>query len=201
MLYYEKELNFFQVLIGSNTLSLLLFQIFLTCLQFFFGGIPFEIDAQKTEVIMNTLMKRSNGFPAMSSFFDDFFTKDFFDWNDKNFSEIGSTLPSVNIKENEGAFWIELAVPGLRKEDFKIELDKNVLTISGEHNRSEEAGKEQRYTRREFSYKSFSRSFMLPAEVVEGDKIEARYQDGILHIAVPKKESARPQPAKTIQIQ
>lgn len=150
---------------------------------------------------MNTLMKRSNGFPATSSFFDDFFTKEFFDWNDKNFSAIGSTLPSVNVKENNEAFGIELAAPGMRKESFKIELDKNVLTITGEHKQEENSEKEMpRYTRREFSYQSFSRSFRLPAEVVEGEKIEARYSDGILYVMIPKKESAKPQPAKTIQI-
>ena len=150
---------------------------------------------------MNTLMKRTNGFPAMSSFFDDFFTKDLFDWNDKNFSAIGSTLPSVNVKENNEAFCIELAAPGMNKESFKIELDKNVLTITGEQKDEQQEKEDTRYTRREFSYQSFSRSFRLPAEVVEGEKIEARYNDGILYIAIPKKEWAKPQPAKTIQIQ
>lgn len=150
---------------------------------------------------MNTPMKRNNGFPVVGSFFDDFFTKDLFDWNDKHFSTAGATLPSVNVKENGEGFHIELAAPGMRKEDFRIELDKNMLTISGEHKEQQEEGEQQRYTRREFSYQSFSRSFRLPAEVVENDKIEARYADGILHLVLPKKETAKPQPAKTISVQ
>ncbi len=150
---------------------------------------------------MNSLMKRNNVFTGFSNFFDDFFTKDLFDWNDKNFTAMGNTLPSVNVKETENEFEIELAAPGMKKDDFRIELDKHILTISSEHKEEkEEKSKKDNYTRREFNYQSFSRSFTLPAEVVESDKIEASYRDGILHIMVPKKETAKPQPVKSIAI-
>lgn len=151
---------------------------------------------------MNTLIKRSNSFPAFGNFFDDFFSKDLFNWNDKHFTVSGATLPSVNVKETDDAFAIELAAPGMKKEDFNIELNKHVLTISSEQKEEhEEKDKNGKYTRREFNYHSFSRSFNLPAEVVESEKIEAVYKDGILNITVPKKEVAKPQPVKTIAIQ
>lgn len=150
---------------------------------------------------MTTLVRRNNLLPSFNNFFDDFFSKDLFDWNDKNFTVSGSTLPSVNVKETENDFNIELAVPGMKKEDFKIELDKHVLTISSEKKEEhEEKDKNGKYTRKEFNYQSFSRSFTLPANTVENEKIEASYKDGILHITVPKKEVAKPQPARSIAV-
>jgi HSP20 family protein len=146
-------------------------------------------------------MKRNSMMPGFNNFFDDFFSRDLFDWNDKNFTAMGNTLPSVNVRETENEFEIELAAPGMKKDDFKIELDKHLLTISSEKKEEqEEKDKKGNYTRREFYYRSFSRSFTLPAEVVESDKIEASYKDGILHIAVPKKEAAKPQPVKKIAV-
>ena len=150
---------------------------------------------------MSTLMRRHNLAPGYSNFFDDFFTKDLFDWNDKNFSAMDSTLPSVNVKQNDDEFEIELAAPGMKKENFRIELDKNLLTISAEQkNEQEEKNKNGKYSRREFNYQSFSRSFTLPSDVVQSDRIEAEYKDGILHIVVPKNEKAKPQPAKSITV-
>lgn len=150
---------------------------------------------------MANLIRRNSMFPAFNNLFDDFFSKDLFDWNDKNFTAMGTTLPSVNVKETENEFEIALAAPGMKKEDFKIELDKHLLTISCEQKEEKEEKDEKgRYTRREFNYQSFSRSFTLPAEVVESDKIGASYKDGILHINVPKKEAAKPQPAKSIAV-
>ena len=150
---------------------------------------------------MTALVRRNNMLPGFGNFFDDFFNKDLFDWNDKNFTASGSTLPSVNVKETENGYGIELAVPGMKKEDFKIELDKHVLTISSEKKEEhEEKDKNGKYTRKEFNYQSFSRSFTLPANTVEIDKIEASYKDGILHISVPKKEIAKPQPARSIAV-
>ena len=150
---------------------------------------------------MSTLMRRNSLSPSFSNFFDDFFTKDLFDWNDKNFSGTDSTLPSVNVKQNDNEFEIELAAPGMKKQDFKIELDKNLLTISAvQKEEREEKNSNGKYTRREFNYQSFSRSFTLPADVVQSDKIEAEYKDGILHIVVPKNEKAKPQPAKSITV-
>lgn len=149
---------------------------------------------------MTTLMKRNSMFP-LNSFFDDFFSKDLFDWNDKNFTAAGNTLPSVNVKETENEFEIELAIPGMRKEDFKIELDKHVLTISYEQGQEkEEKNDDGKYTRREFNYSSFSRSFTLPADVFESDKIVAGYKDGILQIKVPKRIGSKPQSVKSIAV-
>ncbi len=150
---------------------------------------------------MSTLIRRNNMVPVLNNLFDDFFSKDLFDWNDKNFSATGNTLPSVNVKETENDFSIELAAPGMTKEDFKIQLDKHILTISSEkREEQEEKTNNGKYTRKEFNYQSFSRSFTLPAEIVESAKIEASYKDGILNILVPKKEAAKPQPVRNIAI-
>ncbi len=135
---------------------------------------------------MSNLTKRTGFFP--STLFDDFFTKDFFDWSNKNFTEFGSTLPSVNIKEADADYKIEMAVPGLNKEDFKIKLDNNVLSISSEKKEEkEEKDKDGKYTRREYNYQSFCRSFTLP-ENTNAEGIQADYKDGILKVVVPKKE-------------
>ena len=147
-----------------------------------------------------TLIKRNPNTPAFVNLFDDFFAKDMFNWNDKNFAEFGNTLPSVNVKENNQNFDIELAVPGMKKDDFKISLDRNILTISSEtkteHEQKDENGK---YTRREFNYSSFSRSFTLPSQMVDAEKIEANYTDGILKIMIPKKVKEEAS-VKTIEI-
>lgn len=92
-----------------------------------------------------------------------------------------------------------MAVPGMRKEDFHIELDNDTLTIHSEVSNSQEDGNNHRYSRREFSYQSFKRSFYLP-NTVEADKIKAQYKDGILSLMIPKKEEAKKKPVKTISI-
>jgi len=146
-----------------------------------------------------TLIKRSNSlFPSVPSFFDDFFTRDVFDWSNAN-SAYGSSLPAVNIKEDENVFEVEVAVPGLKKDDFKIELENDVLTISSEKEFQEEKG-DDNYKRREFRYSSFKRTFSLPQNKVDGDKVKAKYVDGVLHITLPKREEAKPKPIRTIQI-
>jgi HSP20 family protein len=147
-----------------------------------------------------TLVKSSERFfPTLPSFFDNLLTRDLMDWNNSNFSGTNTTLPAVNIKENEDSFMIEVAAPGLTKEDFKVNLDQNRLTISSE--KSEEKNEtEEKYSRREFSYQSFQRSFTLPEGTVDGDKIAARYNDGILQVTLPKREEIKPKPARTIEI-
>jgi HSP20 family protein len=150
---------------------------------------------------MSNLAKRGSLFPTFGSVFDDFFNKDLFDWSTKNFSEVGSTLPSVNVKESDSDYKIELAAPGLKKEDFKVELDHHVLTISSEKKEEKEEKDEKgNYTRREFNYSSFRRSFTLPEESIESGQIEAAYQDGILKITVPKKAPSAPKTSKTIEV-
>ena len=99
------------------------------------------------------------------------------------------SIPAVNITENKENYKLALAAPGLKKDDFKIDVEGNMLTISSEKEESREA-KESRYTRKEYSYSSFARSFTLPEEVNQ-EKIEAHYQDGVLNVTLPKKEEAK----------
>jgi HSP20 family protein len=130
------------------------------------------------------------------SLFDRLFNNDMFN---RDFSETNTTLPSVNIKENEDKFGVEVAVPGFNKKDFNIELNNNELIISSEKKEENQEQEGERYTRREFSYQSFRRSFTLP-NTVDGDKISAHYKDGVLHVDIPKREEAKPKPAKQIAI-
>jgi HSP20 family protein len=95
---------------------------------------------------------------------------------------------------------VEVAAPGMSKKDFKIELDGNALTISSEKTNRQEDKEDEKYTRKEFSYQSFYRTFTLPKEVVDVDKIEAKYDNGLLHLLIPKKEEAKQKPPKLIQI-
>ncbi|GLB49945.1 Hsp20/alpha crystallin family protein [Neptunitalea lumnitzerae] len=111
---------------------------------------------------------------------------------------LGNNTPAVNIKDNEKEFLLELAVPGRKREDFNLEVDEGVLTISSEV-KSENEVKEHNYTRREFNYSSFKRAFTLP-ETVNEDAIKANYEDGVLSIELPKKEEALPKPKRSIEI-
>ena len=123
-------------------------------------------------------------FPLITSLFDDFFAdKDGF-----LKTAFSGTLPAVNVEETDGAFKLELAAPGKAKEDFNIEVDKNVLTISSEEEVREEED-EKNYTRREYSYSAFRRSFRLP-EGIDSAAIEARYNNGVLFVNIPKTELA-----------
>ena len=146
---------------------------------------------------MTLLRKHSeNVFP---SFIDNFFSRDWMDWSNANFSNTNTTLPAVNIKEDQDQFEIEVAAPGMKKEDFKINLDNNQLIISSEKKTDVNEEKEK-YTRREFSYQSFTRTFTLPEGMVNGDKIEAKYNDGVLTLKLPKREEVKPKPARMIAI-
>lgn len=154
---------------------------------------------------METLVKRNGLFPTMgsksvNSFFDDFITKDLFDWTDKNFAELGSNLPSVNLKETDTHIEVELAAPGMKKEDFKVEIENDVLIISSEkEEEKEEVRKKDNYIRKEFNYQSFCRTFSLP-ETANENKIEANYKDGILHVVIGKKEGTKKRILKNIPI-
>ncbi|MDR6943278.1 Hsp20/alpha crystallin family protein [Mucilaginibacter pocheonensis] len=136
-----------------------------------------------------TLVKFNNGLKnnAVNPFFNDVFDSIL------NDSYLGNKLvarvPAVNIAETENEFHIELAVPGLKKEDFKINLDKNVLTVSAEK-KAESTDEGKKFSKREYSYSSFTRSFTLP-ESADHSKIEADYADGILKLIVAKKEEAK----------
>lgn len=140
----------------------------------------------------------SNGnFPGWSSLIEDIFNRDLPSVFNSNFNT-GITLPKVNIKEADDSFMVEMAVPGLKKSDFRIDLDNQLLSISTERNEEQEE-KEGNYTRREFGYSSFKRSFTLPESVNE-EEINATYNEGILKIHLPKKEEAKRKPARNIKI-
>jgi HSP20 family protein len=138
----------------------------------------------------------SERFPAL---FNDFF-KPWNEWFDNDNGFFGRTIriPSVNITENKDEYIVSLAVPGMKKDDFKIDVDGNLLTISCEKDETKEE-KESKYTRREYSYSSFSRSFTLPDEV-NREKIDAKYVDGLLKISLPQKEELKKIAAKQIAV-
>ena len=149
------------------------------------------------------LIKRRNYNPGFPTFFDDIFTKDLFG-HDRDLHSFKSN-PAVNIIERDDHFSIELAAPGLTKKDFNIEMDNDLLTISFE--KKEEAKEENdekentvKYTRREFRYTSFKRSFTIPEGSVDGEKISANYENGILTLGLPKREEAKAKARRTIKI-
>ena len=151
---------------------------------------------------MKTLVRSNRSLlPEFPSLLDDLFTRDIFNWSvDKQLAG-NDTVPSVNIIENEKDFEVEVAAPGLDKNNFKVELDNDMLMISAQREtQNEEKNKEGNYTRREFSYESFQRSFQLPEDLVEKDKISASYRDGILHITIPKSVRAKVKSSGIIEI-
>ncbi|MEL6848841.1 MAG: Hsp20/alpha crystallin family protein, partial [Bacteroidota bacterium] len=122
-----------------------------------------------------------NTFPSL---FEEIFKDDFFSTRSG-----GLHVPAVNVKESDAAFTLEVVAPGRSKEDFKIEVNKDLLTISSKiEDTKEEKDENGKYTRREFTYRSFTRSFTLP-ETVDGEHIGATYDKGILHLTLPKMEA------------
>ena len=150
---------------------------------------------------MGTLVKTNgNLIPAFPSFFDDFFTRDLFDWSGRE-SGLRDSLPAVNIFEKDASFELEVAAPGMKKEDFTVELENDTLVISAElETKNEEKDESGHYTRREFSYRNFKRSFSLPERTVRGEDISATYRDGVLYVSIPKSEEARTKPKRIIEI-
>ncbi len=143
-----------------------------------------------------TLVKRNPNvlFPAFDDLLDNFFSSDIFDMMPK----VQASVPAVNIKETDKAFVIEMAAPGLKKDDFQIDLDKNVLTISYQK-KDEKEEENANYTKREFFFSEFKRSFTLP-DIADVEKIKASYKDGILEITIEKKDEAKVKPKKKIEI-
>jgi len=148
-----------------------------------------------------TLVKRNgNLLNPLPLLFDDFFNRDLFNWGNSNFSDTNTTIPAVNIKETAENYEVEVAAPGMTKKDFKIELDGNNLTISSERSQQKEDREDERYSRKEFSYQSFQRTFTLQKDVVDIDGIQAKYENGLLHLLIPKKEEVKQKPPRLIQI-
>jgi HSP20 family protein len=154
------------------------------------------VTTRKNGSLANT---NSNGLtsPMWSSWIDEVFNRDLPSVFTSNFNT-GITLPKVNIHETKDAYFVDMAVPGLKKTDFQIDLENQLLSISTELEESKEQ-ENVHFTRREFGYSSFKRSFSLP-ETVNEDAIKAKYQDGVLSIHLPKKEEAKQKPARSIKI-
>ncbi|MDD2419531.1 MAG: Hsp20/alpha crystallin family protein [Bacteroidales bacterium] len=147
-----------------------------------------------------TLIRRNETFPMWANIFNDIFNHD---WNDmllRNYSQTNTTLPSVNVKENPDEYEVEMAAPGMDKGDFKVEVNQGILTISSEKKIENEDQDKGNYTRREFSYQSFCRSFSLPISV-DSEKIYAKYENGLLKVVIPKREEAKPKPIRMIDIE
>ena len=139
------------------------------------------------------LAKINRTYPGI---FDEFFGRDSYPahYNRSGFK----SLPAVNITEGDNEYTIEVAAPGLDRKDFKIDLDKDCLTISSVVEDSKEKSQDH-YTRREFRYSNFSRSFTLP-ELVDAENIAASHKNGVLSVSIPKKEEAKAKPARQIAI-
>ncbi len=146
---------------------------------------------------MTLVTRFNNQVPEMANIFDDFFGGDFF--NRPAAKRQRSSIPAVNVQESDDEYVIEVAAPGMKKDDFKVEVNNNVLTISAEKEK-ESADKDKGYTRREFSYSSFNRSFSIPKHEVDEGKIDATYKDGLLKIKLHKREEVKPKPARMIEI-
>jgi len=139
-----------------------------------------------------TLVKFSNGnkSQSLSPLFNDVF-ESFFNTDSYVSDRLVTRVPAVNIAESENEYHIELAVPGLKKDDFKVNLEKNILSISAEtKSENEETSQDRKYNRREYSYNSFVRTFTLP-DSADYANISAEYIDGILKVSVAKKEDAK----------
>ena len=141
---------------------------------------------------MNLIRKQNPFFPSLV---DELFNQD----RRVKTSSISSTTPAVNIIEQDTQFLIELAAPGNKKEDFEIEIEDGILSISSSSNKEDNTSEKETFTRHEFSYNSFRRSFTIP-ESVDVSSIEATYNEGVLLIKLLKLEEALPQPKKLITI-
>jgi HSP20 family protein len=137
-------------------------------------------------------LSRQNLMPDFSNFFDGFLGSDFMN------RDLGTSVPAVNIFETADNFNIELSAPGYKKNELKIEVDNGILSISGEH-KTESSEENKTFSRKEFNYGSFKRSFNLP-DAVDGDKIDAKYEDGILKVIMAKKDEAKPKPVREIKL-
>ena len=142
-------------------------------------------------------LSRFQDFPAWSSWIDNMFSNELPTLMMSNFNT-GMTLPKVNLRETPDAYFVDMAVPGMKKEDFQIDLDNHILSISSETSYDQENNQDD-YKRREFGYSAFKRTFTLP-ESIEENEIKATYKDGVLKVHLPKKEEAKQKPPRVITI-
>jgi HSP20 family protein len=148
---------------------------------------------------MTLIKSNRNLFPQIPMLFDDLFSRELFNWGNSNYSSTSTTVPLVNIRETRDNFEVEMAAPGMEKKDFSVTLEGNTLTIASKKE-NEETENQDAYTRKEFSYQSFVRSFILPKDVVKADEIVAKYDNGLLLLTVPKQEHAKQRDPKLIEI-
>ena len=144
---------------------------------------------------MSIVNKNQVSFPALMN---EIFKPDWFGGAEV----LNSKVPAVNIKEDDTAYHLELIAPGRKKEDFKIEVENELLTISSAQSKEvvdENEENKVKYTRKEYSFSAFKRSFTLP-ETINVDAIKASYEDGILSFNLPKKEEALPKPKRLIEL-
>ena len=146
---------------------------------------------------MTQLKRITDELMPLPGMFSDLLDADRFFGRDPFFRGL-KRMPAANIREKNNHYEVEIAVPGMKKEDFKVAIDNNVLTISGEHKEEKKEDKNN-YTRREFNYNSFSRSFEVPA-AVNTDQVDAQYKDGMLVLTLPKKEETLPASKKEIKV-
>ena len=136
--------------------------------------------------------RENENMPVFSKMFENFFNDDFMP---RRFT---SQTPAVNVVEEDDQFVIEVAAPGLTKKDFKVNLDNDFITIEA-NKESKDKKEEKNYTRREFCYENFSRTFSIP-DSVNSEKIDATYNEGVLTVKLPKREEAKVKPAREIKI-
>jgi len=149
--------------------------------------------------VMSLIKNSRSPFSAIPALVDNFLGHELLNWDNSHFSATRTTIPAVNILESADHFQVEVAAPGMDKQDFKIQLDNNLLTISSQKEDVQQAD-HQNYTRKEFSYQSFQRSFLLPRDVVNDEGIGARYENGVLYLTIPKREEARQKGPRLIEI-
>ncbi len=135
----------------------------------------------------------------LPTLFETLFNRGLLSRDNFNNSTCGTTIPTMNIKETDEDFLVELAAPGMKKEDFKIHLEGNNLCISSERNVNEDQS-DGKYSYKEFSYQSFKRTITLPSDVVDEEKIQARYDNGLLSLKIPKREEVKKKSPRQIAI-
>jgi len=142
-----------------------------------------------------TLIRRfHNQYPDISTMLESLFDNSSYSSTPQN-----RTAPAINVRENEDEYNIEVAAPGLKKDNFKVEINNSILSISYEDESKKEV-EEQNYTRKEFTYNNFCRSFSIPRTEVDDSKIDASYKDGILTVRLQKRDELKPKPSRMISI-
>lgn len=149
---------------------------------------------------MKLVRRNHTAYPTLPNLVDEFFGKGWLDQVERQNWNGGRSYPAVNIRENDKGFELELAAPGVRKEDFNLKLENDVLTISAERKEEKKDENTEGYVRREFTFQSFSRAFTLPKGKVQEGKIDASFENGVLTVTLPKKKEAQPKAPRRIEV-